>query len=142
MLVAADQVAQLLDPDRRVDRFLALAHFVSGASMPLRIFSPTLSNLITSSSSVRVSVLLTTVPEPNAGCVTRSPLANLCTVGGAGADSTWRSMYRSLYPWRGGATGALPRGVPRSDCGISVRKRLGNAGWERPYRWRRKAQLR
>src|SRR4029077_16842 len=58
---------------------LLLGHFVSGASMPDRILRPTLSNLITSSSSVRVSVLLTTVPEPNDGCETRSPLANLWT---------------------------------------------------------------
>src|SRR5207248_2386 len=92
VLVAANQVAQLFDPDRRVDCLFPLRHFVSGASMPLRIFKPTLSNLITSSSSVRVSVLFTTVPDPKAGCVTRSPLAKRCTGGGAGVTSTWRSM--------------------------------------------------
>src|SRR6184192_2376091 len=92
VLVPPDELAQLLHADRRVDRgLLALRHLVSGANMPLRIFRPTLSNLITSSSSVRVSVLLTTVPAPNAGWLTRSPLANRCTGGGAGAASTCRS---------------------------------------------------
>src|SRR4029077_19573601 len=67
VLVTSDQVAQVIDPDRRVDAFFSLAHFVSGASMPLRILRPALSNLTTSSSSVRVSVLLTTVPDPKAG---------------------------------------------------------------------------
>src|SRR6266550_4984676 len=86
VLVAPDVRAQLVDPDRRVDGPLPLAHFVRGASMPLRILRPTLSNLITSSSSVRVRVLLTTVPGPNAGWLTRSPLVNRCTGGGAGAD--------------------------------------------------------
>src|SRR6266850_1447872 len=96
VLVAADLLAQLFDPDRLVDCLLALAHFVSGASIPLRILRPTLSNLMTSSSSVRVRVLLTTVPAPNAGCLTRSPLAKRCTGGGAGAAWTWRSWNRSL----------------------------------------------
>src|SRR5438094_7181363 len=95
VLVAPDLSAQLLDADGCIDGLAALSfrrrHLVSGASIPLRIFSPTLSNLITSSSSVRVSVLLTTVPAPNAGWVTRSPLENRCTGGGAGAASTWRS---------------------------------------------------
>src|SRR5207245_11447159 len=88
VLVAANQFAQFLHAHRRVNCLFPLRHFVSGASIPLRIFKPTLSNLITSSSSVRVSVLLTTVPAPKAGWVTRSPLANLCTGGGAGAAAT------------------------------------------------------
>src|SRR5207253_3955482 len=86
-LLLGDRAHLLLGDRRR----LLLAHLVSGASMPERIFRPTLSNLMTSSSSVRVSVLLTTVPEPKAGCETRSPLVNRCTGGGAGAASTWRS---------------------------------------------------
>src|SRR4030088_1577486 len=128
VLVAADLLTELIDTDRRVDNLLLLGHLLSGASMPLRIFSPALSNLIKSSSSVRVRVLLTTVPAPKAGCFTRSPLAKRWTGGGAGAASTWRSMKRSLYPCRGGATGALPRGAVSIDCGMSVRNRLGNAG--------------
>jgi hypothetical protein len=98
VLVVADLLAQLLRYRGRLGRLrgllgrgLLLGHFVSGASMPERILRPTLSNLITSSSSVRVRVLLTTVPEPKAGWDTRSPLANLCTGGGAGAAWTWRS---------------------------------------------------
>src|SRR5712691_6755295 len=149
VLVVADLLAQLLCHGGRLGRLrgllgrgLLLGHFVSGASMPDKILSPTLSNLITSSSSVRVRVLLTTMPLPNAGCDTRSPLENRWTGGAAGAACTWSSWYLSLYPWRGGATGALPRGADSIACGISVRKRLGNAGCERPYRWRRKAQLR
>src|SRR5207249_9951948 len=60
-------------------------HFERGASMPDRILRPALSNFTSNSSSVRVSVLFTTVPMPNAGCVTRSPGAKRCTGGGAGA---------------------------------------------------------
>src|SRR5258706_16428844 len=142
VLVLADLLAQLTRPGGGVDRLFALAHLVSGAIMPDRILSPTLSNLMTSSSSVRVSVLLTTTPLPNAGCDTRSPLEKRWTGGAAGAACTCSSWYLSLYPCRGGATGALPRGAESIDCGISVRNRLGNAGWERPYRCRRKAQLR
>src|SRR5439155_3039519 len=103
------------------------AHFERGASMPDRILRPALSNFTSSSSSVRVSVLFTTVPMPNAGCVTRSPVAKRCTGGGAGAACTCRSWNLSLYPWRGGATGAWPWGEASSDCGMSARKRLGNA---------------
>src|ERR1700674_1127282 len=96
VLVTADLRSQLDDPRRGVYEPFSLAHFVSGASMPLRIFRPALSNLITSSSSVRVSVLFTTVPAPNAGCLTRSPLVNRCTRGAAGADGPCRSRKRSL----------------------------------------------
>jgi len=70
VLMAADLLAQPLRPLGQVSRTfgaLALGHFVSGASIPDRILRPALSNLTTSSSSVRVSVLLTTVPEPNEG---------------------------------------------------------------------------
>src|SRR5579859_4662475 len=97
VLVAADLLAQAFGAaDQVAGGFFLLAHLVRGASMPERIFSPALSNFTTSSSSVRVSVLLTTVPEPNDGCVTRSPVANRCTGGGAGAAWTWRSWKRSL----------------------------------------------
>ena len=92
--MAPDLLAQALGPLRHVDGALgalALGHFVSGASMPDRIFSPALSNFTTSSSSVRVRVLFTTVPSRTTGCVTRSPVAKRCTGGGAGAACTCRS---------------------------------------------------
>src|SRR4029077_17729864 len=106
-----DLLAELDGPGRRIGDLFSLAHLVSGASIPLRIFRPALSNLITSSSSVRVRVLLTTVPGPNAGCLTRSPLVNRCTSGGAGAGAARRPLEPSLYTLRGGgAGGAAPGG--------------------------------
>src|SRR3989442_12864483 len=90
MFLMADLLAKFFCTRSRVVWLLLfLGHFVSGASMPDRIFKPTLSNLITSSSSVRVRVLLTTVPAPKAGCETRSPLAKRCTGGGGGVASAW-----------------------------------------------------
>src|SRR5260370_15389237 len=75
VLVVADLLAQLFRHRGGLGRLrglagrgLLLGHLLRGASMPERILSPTLSNLITSSSSVRVRVLLTTVPAPKAGC--------------------------------------------------------------------------
>src|SRR5258706_409279 len=102
VLVAPDLFTQSLDSALtsplagRPGGDVRLTHFVRGASMPDRILRPDLSNFTSSSSSVRVSVLFTTVPIPNAACVTRSPVAKRCTGGPPGAACTRPSWNLSL----------------------------------------------
>src|SRR2546426_6980651 len=91
--------------------------------MPLRIFKPTLSNLITSSSSVRVRVLLTTVPAPKAGCETRSPLAKRCTGGGAGGGLARPFLERPLLALRRGGPRPPPPGGPGHHRRVPRRER-------------------
>src|ERR1700730_2228976 len=73
VLVPADLAPQLVQSPLDVAESLAGHRFSSGARAPLMVLRPAVSKWMISSSSVRVRVLLITVPRPNLGCATRSP---------------------------------------------------------------------